>query len=188
MRPFSLYSVHMITVVPFDESYDRECHDLMAHCLMHVKKRSFDAERDSDMLDFTDYYNPMQGSLLLVALASVAESQRDKVVGTLGLKNEGIIDGTKTGMFRRLYVEPEHRVDAVLPLFRAMRTHVLQEEFGALRFVARRRMGSIFQTYEHLAKHLGMTQEQLDEESLLYTWKLPASNGKLLGKLFKAEA
>lgn len=179
-----VHSSTMVTVARFGPAFEEECQALMMQCIHDVKKRDFSPEQDDDMLDLAKYYDADAGSLLLVVLAPIVDEQRHKVVGTLGLKNNGIIEGKKTGTLRRLYLEKAHRADALLPLFHAMRSFVIMQRFQRLQFIARQKMGSIFETYKGIAKHLGMAQTTLDEESILYTWNLPEQNGEVPGKLF----
>ena len=174
-------------IAPFNATQNEEVSALMVRCIRDMKKRDVQPGQDDDVFDLENYYHPQEDSLLLVILSSV-EREREKVVGTLGLKCKGIIDGKKTGMLRRLYVEPEHRWAALLPLFRAMREHVIDHQFEKLQFIARRRMGSVFETYKCISEHLGMKEDSLDEESILFTWDLPESNAQLVRKLFTRHA
>jgi hypothetical protein len=181
-----LYLSTVVTIAPFRPEFDEGCQTLMMRCIQEVKQRNFDPEHDEDMSDLAQYYDPEEGSLLLVVLAPMLDEHRSKVIGTLGLKNLGMIDGQKTGMLRRLYVEPAQRAGALFPLLHAMRSHVIEQRFQALQFIARKRMGGIFETYKGIAKHLGMEHSALDEESILYTWNLPGQDTVAFPKLFSA--
>ena len=177
----------VVRIVPFQPAYNEECSALMMHCIREIKQRAFNPEHDDDMLDLEGYYTP-NDSVLLVALASITEHQREKVVGTLGIKCEGVVDGKKCAMIRRLYIEPEYRVQALLPLFHAMRTHVVTQQFEKLRFTARQKIQSTFDAYKKIAAHVGMKEQAFANGDVLYTWDLPKKNGQLTGKLCRTNS
>lgn len=96
----------MLTITPYSNDREAETLALMMRVIKTEKQRQFDPVHDEDMLDLGNYYDPAKESLLLLALADTSDETRGKLIGTLGLRNEGSVDGQKVKVvMNRTYIE-----------------------------------------------------------------------------------
>ncbi len=148
----------MVEIIPYSDDREAEALALMMKCIREVKKRKFDPTYDKDMLDLAAFYDIREESALFLA-----QNRRKEIVGTLGLKSEGIIDENKTGMLKRLYVQPGFRGESWYPLLNAVTAHVKNNKFERIRFVTRARFGQAFRFIQAIAPRFGLKTADIQD-------------------------
>lgn len=148
----------MVEIIPYSDDREAEALHLMMKCIREVKQRKFDPTYDEDMLDLGSFYDMEDQSCLLLA-----QDEKKNIVGTLGLKNEGLIDEKKTGILKRLYVEHGFRAESWYPLLNAISVQIRKNQFEQIRFVTRERFGQAFRFLQTVAPRFGMKTSEVQD-------------------------